>query len=137
MRVKSVIVLSVVGAVLLVLIATVLPLVLAILIWSLPTEGSRWGESVRWKGGTVAIFDYCSFPGSYNNQVEWVDAQNTRRVLLKVGDSVPHLKVSPNGHVVVTYCHEADREFYYIRAVLEDLHAKPIVKKYDQYPAQE
>lgn len=99
----------------------------------LRTEGLPVGESVQWERGTVAVFDYCAFPGAFDCQVEWVNAEGDRKVLLQVGDSVPNLSVLPNGNLAATYARRGHTGPWF-RAVWKRANAGPTVESYVGHP---
>jgi hypothetical protein len=99
------------------------------------SPGQAFGDSLTWQDGTVAIVDYCQHPGSYDVQIEWIGPQGDRKILLKVGDSVPKLSVTTAGDLQAIFCRESDKvPVAWIRATWRDLDGKPIVESYAQYP---
>ena len=68
-----------------------------------PGEGVRFGKTLNWRNGTIGIYDYCTYPGSYDNQVEWHGSDGHWKVLLEVGDSIPDLQLLPNDQLRVKY----------------------------------
>ena len=100
------------------------------------TAGIRFGDRVRWAGGTVGVYDYCSFPGTYDNQIEWKSPAGAPvRVLMEVGDSVPRLLVLGDGRLQAVYCYFDENKTMYLRARWIAPAADPVVEKFDHDPS--
>src|SRR5947209_15261208 len=62
-----------------------------------------FGDVVTWQGGTVADWDYCEHPGSYDTYFEWVGPAGQRKRLIYTGDDEAVLMVLPNGDLQVRF----------------------------------
>lgn len=114
-----------------VLLATVLAADYARTHHSKRAEGVRFGDAMPWKGGTVGIFDYCSFPGAYDNRVEWVVGKGKKTVMLELGNSIPRFAVLDNGNLRATFYRYQGEDTIWVRAEWSGPHDRPTITESD------
>ena len=51
----------------------------------------------------VGACDYSTYPGNYNNSVEWRGPNNEFKVLAQVGDIIPEITILASGWLEIRY----------------------------------
>lgn len=92
------------------------------------------GELVPWKSGVVAVFDYCLHPGTYDNRIEWVNGEGNRKLLLRVGDTVPNISVSEGGDLIAIFHREKEGKAVWVRAMWHEPDSGPALDEHEEYP---